>query len=226
MAVRGAQLSYGARRVSRGRFRVGGYRAFQPEFMDGRPRSSATVLSQAVRTIGASAGGAAPPNILLSRSMDQVGRKSETTLGIAGLHFEIGTFPGAAPDQFDLPSGASNAGNRQRGCGERADPPAGDGRRRLSEAGGLGLAAPAMDGDADGAGTFGGKLKTAGGGHGEPRDLGNNGGQPAMPQTLLETGKHSLFVARFDINHAVGQKPGLRDGRANRSGRVMHHKTF
>jgi hypothetical protein len=40
MAVRGAQLTYGARRVSRRRFRVGGYQAFQPEFMDGRPRSS------------------------------------------------------------------------------------------------------------------------------------------------------------------------------------------
>jgi hypothetical protein len=31
-------------------------------------------------------------------------------------------------------------------------------RRRLSEVGGLGLAAPAADGDADGAGAFGGKL--------------------------------------------------------------------
>jgi hypothetical protein len=37
-------------------------------------------------------------NILLSRSVDQAGRKSETTLRIAGLHFEIGAFPGAAPD--------------------------------------------------------------------------------------------------------------------------------
>jgi hypothetical protein len=42
MAVRGAQLMYGTRRVSRRRFRVGVYRAFQPEFMDGRPRPSAT----------------------------------------------------------------------------------------------------------------------------------------------------------------------------------------
>src|ERR1700731_1313348 len=78
--------------------------------MDGRPRSSATVLSQAVRTIGASAGGAAPPNILLSRPLDQAGRKSETTLGIAGLHFKIGAFHGAAPDQFKLPPGAATPG--------------------------------------------------------------------------------------------------------------------
>ena len=33
-----------------------------------------------------------PPNILLSRPVDQAGRKSKTTLGIAGLHFEIGAF--------------------------------------------------------------------------------------------------------------------------------------
>src|SRR5580704_17562794 len=97
-----------------------------------------------------------------SRSVDQAGRKSETTLRIAGLHFEIGAFPGAAPDQFEVPSGASNAGNRQRGCGERADPPACDGRRRLAEIGRLGVSPPASDGEADGAGAFGGKLKAAG----------------------------------------------------------------
>src|ERR1700730_10533691 len=101
--------------------------------MDCRPRSSATILSQTVRTGGASAEGAAPPNVLLSWSVDQAGRKSETTLGIACLHFEIGSFSGAAPDQFELPSGAANAGNRQRGCGGHADPPAGDGCRRQPE---------------------------------------------------------------------------------------------
>jgi hypothetical protein len=41
--------------------------------------------------------------------------KSETTLGIGGLHFEIGAFPGAAPDQFELPPRASNARHRQGG---------------------------------------------------------------------------------------------------------------
>jgi hypothetical protein len=53
-----------------------------------------------------------PPNVLLSRSVDQVGGKSETTLGIACLHFEIGAFPGASPDQFELPAGAADAGHR------------------------------------------------------------------------------------------------------------------
>jgi hypothetical protein len=55
-------------------------------------------------------GGAVPPSILLSRPMDQVGSKSDTTLGIAGLHFEIGAFPGAAPDQFELPRGRPTPG--------------------------------------------------------------------------------------------------------------------
>src|ERR1700732_933772 len=40
--------------------------------------------------------------------------RAETTRGIASLHFEIGAFTGAAPDQFELPSGAPNAGHRQR----------------------------------------------------------------------------------------------------------------
>src|SRR6202048_1467638 len=84
-----------------------------------RPSTTRRPPSRPVRTSGASAGGAAAPNFLLTRSVDQVGRKSETTLGIAGLHFEIGAFPGPAPDQFELPSGASNAGNRQLGWGAR-----------------------------------------------------------------------------------------------------------
>jgi hypothetical protein len=67
---------------------------------------------------GASAGGAAPPNILFSRSVDRAGRKRETTLGIAGLHFEIGAFPGAAPDQFELPSGASKPGKLRPDFGD------------------------------------------------------------------------------------------------------------
>jgi hypothetical protein len=47
---------------------------------------------------GVSAGGAAPPpNVILSRSVDQVGRKSETTFGIAGHHFEIGAFQAPRP---------------------------------------------------------------------------------------------------------------------------------
>ena len=181
--------------------------------MDGRPRSSATILSQAVRTSGASAGGAAPPNVLLSRSVDQAGRKSETTLRIAGLHFEIGAFPGAAPDQFELPSGASNARNRQRGCGERADAPAGDGCRRLAEIGRLCRPPPAADGEADGARAFGGKLKAAGGRHGEPRDFGDDSAKAAVPQAFLETDEDRLLIARLDIDHAIGHEPGLREGR-------------
>jgi hypothetical protein len=62
-----------------------------------------------------SAGGAALRNFLRTRSVDQVGRKSETTLRIASLHFEFSTLSGAASDQLKLPSGAPDAGHRQWG---------------------------------------------------------------------------------------------------------------
>jgi hypothetical protein len=91
--------------------------------------------------------------------------------------------------------------------------PAGDGGRRLAEIGRLCRPPPAADGEADGAGAFGGKLKAAGGGHGQKRDLGDNGGKPAVPQAFLETDEERLLIARLDIDHAVGHEPGLREGR-------------
>jgi hypothetical protein len=39
--------------------------------------------------------------------------------------------------------------------------------------------------------------KTAGCGHRQPRDLGDNGAKPAMPQTLLETFQHLLAILRW-----------------------------
>ena len=44
--------------------------------------------------------------------------RAQALVGIAGLHFKIGTFPGAAPDQFELPAGTANARNGQRRCGK------------------------------------------------------------------------------------------------------------
>jgi hypothetical protein len=68
-----------------------------------------------IRTNGASAGGAALPNFLWSRRVDQIGRKSETALRIASLHFELSALSGAATDQLELPSGAPDARHRQWG---------------------------------------------------------------------------------------------------------------
>jgi hypothetical protein len=102
----------------------------------------------------------------------------ETTLGIAGLHFEIGTFPGAAPDQFDLASGAATPGTgngvvgrtmtRQRvsdavGCPKSA---ASAGRRQRR------MAMPMVPEPS------GARLKAAGGRHGEPRDFGDDSARP------------------------------------------------
>ena len=121
--------------------------------MPGRsPRARAAALaavttrrrpSRPIRIIGASGGGAAAPSLRRSRSVGQVGRKSETTRCIAGLHLEIGTFPGAAADQLDQPARPADAGHRQRGRGQGGHPPAGHRRGRLPEIRGLGRAPPA-----------------------------------------------------------------------------------
>jgi hypothetical protein len=72
---------------------------------------------------------------------------------------------------------------------------------------------PAADGDAKGARAFGGKLKAAGGRHGEPRDFCYDSAKAAVPQAFLETDEDRLLIARFDIDHAAKQQPGLREGR-------------
>src|SRR5271170_5106835 len=68
-----------------------------------------------ISTSGISTGGTLAPRFRLTRSVGQVGRYSETTLGIAGLHFEIRALAGAASDQFDRPPGAADARNGQLG---------------------------------------------------------------------------------------------------------------
>src|SRR5690606_29752753 len=73
------------------------------------------------RTSGASGGGDASPDFLLRRSVDHLGRKSDTTLGIASLHFKICTFSCPASDQLDQPAGPAETGNRQGGRGQDRD---------------------------------------------------------------------------------------------------------
>ncbi len=72
---------------------------------------------------------------------------------------------------------------------------------------------PSADGDADGVGAFRGKLKAAGGRHGEPCDFCDDSAKPAMPQTFLETDEDRLFVSRLDIDNSIGHEPGLCEGR-------------
>ena len=77
----------------------------------------------------------------------------------------------------------------------------------------LRLTPPAPYGDADRAGAFRRKLKPARGRHGEPRDFGDDGAEPPMTQSFLETGQHGLLIGRLDIDHPVGRQPGLSEGR-------------
>jgi hypothetical protein len=92
-------------------------------------------------------------------------------------------------------------------------------RQRVTDAVGCpksaasGVAAPAADGEADGARAFGGELKAAGGRHGEPRDFCYDSAKAAVPQAFLETDVDRRLVPRFDIDHAIGDEPGLGEGR-------------
>jgi hypothetical protein len=83
-------------------------------------------------------------------------------------------------------------------------------------------AGEATDGDADGAGTFCGKLKPAGGCHGKPRNFGDHGAKSttikspmrsATPQSFLKTCQHRLLVSRFHIDHPVRREPGRSECR-------------
>src|SRR5690606_32242488 len=70
--------------------------------------------SLAASTSGWSARSVAPPDARLNRSVGQFGRKSETTLLIACLDFEIGALARARPYQLDQPAMPADTGDGQR----------------------------------------------------------------------------------------------------------------
>ncbi len=81
----------------------------------------------------------------------------------------------------------------------------------MSKIGGLGLAPPPANGDAERAGGFRGKLQAARAGHGQAGEFGDDGAQPAMPKPFLETGEDGRLVASLDIDHPAGGQPGLSE---------------
>jgi hypothetical protein len=120
-----------------------------------------------IKTSGVSTRGAASPDFLLTRSVDQVGRKSEMTRVIAptqNLHFR--PHDGGSVQQA---SGAFDAGTGR----QHRNPP-------KVEVDGLGLAPPAAQCDPDGAGFLGAKLEPPRCAHRQARHLGDNGAKAAM----------------------------------------------
>jgi hypothetical protein len=100
-------------------------------------------------TIGVSADGALSPSFRRSRSVGQVGRKSETTLRITSFNLEIGALAGPAAEQFQLPSRPAYARHRERVGRQRAHSPAGYRCGRLAKISRFGLPSPSSYGDAD-----------------------------------------------------------------------------
>ena len=70
--------------------------------------------SRPTKISGVSGGGAVSAAFRLTRSVDKVGRKTEMTLVIARLQFEICAFAGAAADQLDEPARPADARDRER----------------------------------------------------------------------------------------------------------------
>jgi hypothetical protein len=96
-----------------------------------------------------------------------LGRQSETTLRVAGLHFELCAFTPAASDAFEPPSCAANSRHRQRGGWQYTDTPARRRRSWLPETSSCRLAAPAPQRETDHAGAFRGELQSPRRRHGE-----------------------------------------------------------
>ena len=152
------------------------------------------------------------PAFRLTRSVDKVGRKTEMTLVIARLQFEICALASAAADQLDQPARSADARDGERRRRYRRDAPAGRGGGGLAEIGRLGLAAPTAQCDADSAGAFGGKLKPPRGGHRQARDLRHDSPESAVTQALFKAGEDCLLVAALKIDDAVRLQAGLREG--------------
>src|SRR5579875_1396736 len=103
--------------------------------------------SRPTRISGVSGGGAVSTAFRLTRSVDKVGRKTEMTLVIARLQFEIRALAGAATDQLDQPARPADARDGKRRRRQRRDAPAGRGGGRLAEIRCLGLPAPTAQRD-------------------------------------------------------------------------------
>lgn len=92
----------------------------------------------------------------------------------------------------------------------------------MTEIGSFGLPSPAPQGDADGAGLFGTKLKPPGGRHVEAGDFADHGAEPAVPQAFLHASKQGLVVAGFSVDDPVGCQACLRQSRREQVGAWDH----
>lgn len=73
----------------------------------------------------------------------------------------------------------------------------------------LGLSPPAANGNADGAGTFGGELQPARGGHRQARQLADDDTEATVAQALFHAGEQCLFVTGLDIDDTARQQTHL-----------------
>src|SRR4029077_12452087 len=83
--------------------------------------------SRPTKISGVSARSAVSPALRQTRTGDKRGSKTEMTLVIAPLEFEICALASAAADQLDQPARSADARDRERRRRYRGDAPAGRG---------------------------------------------------------------------------------------------------
>jgi hypothetical protein len=143
----------------------------------------------------------------------QILDRSQPALDITRINYKIRAVAGAAPDQFEQPSGATDAWRRQSSRRERRNSPSRRRCRGLSEIRGFRLATPAANRDGDRPRGFGRERQPARRRHRKPRDLGDHRAETAVTDSFLETRQHGLLVAGIDVDDAVGVETDLGQGR-------------
>ncbi|MBB4443476.1 hypothetical protein GGE15_006778 [Rhizobium esperanzae] len=166
---------------------------------------------RATTTTGVSA--KIPGSARLILSVDSVGRKTDTTRGIAGTYFKFRGFSRSCSDQFRQPARAPDARHGKRFGRKNADPPPRRGSGGLTKIRSLGRAPPSSKRNSDRSRRFSRKLQPSGSRHRQSHQLGDDGAKPAKTQTLLEIREHILFPVGLNINHPVMMEARLRQCR-------------
>lgn len=168
------------------------------------------VTSGASQAIGSCRSGDEFAFFLRSRSVDQCGRKSDTTRRIAALHNPAVRISAAHAFQLNPPAWSPQARNAEIFTWVSRYSPTRCGRRSLD---GLFNPGSAPEDEGGNARTFCCKLQALGGSSRIFRHLPDHPGKAWLAQTFLHREEHVGVAASLDVNYAVRTQPRQVKGR-------------